>query len=55
MARWLKTVLGTAGAIAIAIIWAVVATLMGAPSILITVGAVAIGAGVYSYLNRNSD
>ena len=55
MPRWFKTILGTAGAIAIAIVWAVVATLMGAPSILITVGAVAIGAGVYSYLNRNSD
>ena len=55
MPRWLKTVLGTAGAIAIAIIWAVVATLMGAPSILITVGAVAIGAGIYTYFNRNSD
>lgn len=55
MPKWLRMVLGTAGAIAIAIVWAVVATMMGAPSIVITVGAVAIGAGVYSYLDRNSN
>jgi hypothetical protein len=46
-------VLGTAGAIAVAIAWGITATLMGVPSILITIGAVAIGAGVYSYLDQN--
>ena len=54
MPKWLKMVLGTVGAIAIALVWAIAATWMGAPSILITVGAVAIGAGTYSYLGQSS-
>ncbi|MER8866448.1 hypothetical protein NKI19_22510 [Mesorhizobium sp. M0751] len=53
MSKRLRLVLGTAGAIAVAIVWGIVATSMGVPSILITVGAVAIGAGIYSYQNRN--
>lgn len=53
MSKRLRLVLGTAGAIAVAIVWGIVATLMGVPSILITVGAVAIGAGIYSYQSRS--
>ncbi|MER9916313.1 MULTISPECIES: hypothetical protein [unclassified Mesorhizobium] len=48
-----RLILGTLGAI-VALIWAVFASLMGAPSIVITVGAVAIGAGVYTYVDRRS-
>ena len=55
MQKWPRMILGTAGAIAVALVWGIAATLMGAPSILITIGAVAIGAGVYSYLNQNSN
>jgi hypothetical protein len=55
MRKWPRMVLGTAGAIAVAIVWGIVATLMGTPSILITIGAVAIGAGVYGYLGQNSN
>ena len=47
--------LGTLGGIAFGLVWAIIASLMGAPSILITVGAVAIGAGVYSYVDRSSN
>ncbi|MET2826714.1 hypothetical protein [Mesorhizobium shangrilense] len=54
MPKWLKMVLGTVGAIAIALVWAIAATWMGAPSILITVGAVAIGAGTYTYFGQGS-
>jgi hypothetical protein len=50
-----RLILGTLGAIVIALIWAVLASLMGAPSIVITVGAVAIGAGVYTYVDRRSN
>ncbi|MER8802447.1 hypothetical protein [Mesorhizobium sp. M0998] len=53
MSKRLRLVLGTAGAIAVAIVWGIIATLMGVPSILITVGAVAIGAGIYSYVDRS--
>ncbi|MER9236024.1 hypothetical protein NKI56_28890 [Mesorhizobium sp. M0622] len=53
MSKRLRLVLGTAGAIALAIVWGIVATSMGVPSILITVGAVAIGAGIYSYLDQS--
>ena len=55
MPKWLKMVLGTVGAIAIALVWAIAATWMGAPSILITVGAVAIGAGTYTYFGQSSN
>jgi hypothetical protein len=48
-------ILGTLGGIVIGVIWAIIASLMGAPSILITVGAVAIGAGVYSYVDRSAN
>ena len=50
-----RLILGTLGAIVIALIWAVLASLMGAPSIVITVGAVAIGAGVYTYVDTRSN
>jgi hypothetical protein len=50
-----RLILGTLGAIVIALVWAVLASLMGAPSIVITVGAVAIGAGVYTYVDRRSN
>lgn len=50
-----RLILGTLGAIVIALIWAVLASLMGAPSIVITVGAVAIGAFVYTYVDRRSN
>ena len=50
-----RLILGTLGAIVIALIWAVLASLMGAPSIVITVGGVAIGAGVYTYIDRRAD
>ncbi|ESW91430.1 hypothetical protein NKL07_24505 [Mesorhizobium sp. C280B] len=53
MSKRLRLVLGTAGAIAVAIVWGIIATLMGVPSILITVGAVAIGAGIYTYVDRS--
>ncbi|MER8782241.1 hypothetical protein [Mesorhizobium sp. M0768] len=53
MSKRLRLVLGTAGAIAVAIVWGIIATLMGVPSILITVGAVAIGAGIYNYVDRS--
>ncbi|MER8701871.1 MULTISPECIES: hypothetical protein [unclassified Mesorhizobium] len=53
MSKRLRLVLGTAGAIAVAIVWGIIATLLGVPSILITVGAVAIGAGIYSYVDRS--
>ncbi|MBM2711801.1 hypothetical protein JQK88_11150 [Mesorhizobium caraganae] len=50
-----RLILGTLGAIVIALVWAVLASLMSAPSIVITVGAVAIGAGVYTYVDRRSN
>jgi hypothetical protein len=50
-----RLILGTLGAIVIALVWAVLASLMGAPSIVITVGAVAIGAFVYTYVDRRSN
>ncbi|MER8668134.1 hypothetical protein NKH45_13115 [Mesorhizobium sp. M1156] len=53
MSKRLRLVLGTVGAIAVAIVWGIVATSMGVPSILITVGAVAIGAGIYTYVDRS--
>jgi uncharacterized membrane protein YccC len=54
MRRWFKMVLGTVGAIAVALVWAIAAAWMGAPSILITVGAVAKGAASYGHLGQSS-